>query len=119
MMKEMKLDLKTSLDHLQKQRPIAQPNIGFIIQLKQYEKDLFGKCSDVPIMIPKTEKEKAAEKAKAEAGGSVAADEPVDEAEIMKGLKTAEQLEAEGSASASDQKQLSDAKELMSEESKK
>lgn len=60
MMKEMQVDLKTSLDHLQKQRPIAQPNIGFLIQLKQYEQDLFGKCSDVPIRIPKTAKEIAA-----------------------------------------------------------
>ena len=50
MMAELKTDLKESIDHLKQRRPIAQPNIGFIVQLKNYEKELFGKCSDVPIL---------------------------------------------------------------------
>ena len=48
-MKEMQIDLKTSFEHLKAQRPIAQPNLGFLMQLKQFEKDLFGTNSDVPI----------------------------------------------------------------------
>ena len=52
MMKHGGLDLRTALNHLQRQRPIAQPNIGFIVQLKSYEKSIFGQCSDVPILQP-------------------------------------------------------------------
>jgi protein-tyrosine phosphatase len=35
--KKMRVPLNEGLDHLRKCRPIAQPNIGFIIQLKAYE----------------------------------------------------------------------------------
>lgn len=50
LMAVLKLDFRQSLDHLQRQRPIAQPNIGFMVQLKNYEMQLFGKCSDVRLM---------------------------------------------------------------------
>jgi hypothetical protein len=52
MMSEMQLDLKASIEHLRSRRPIAQPNIGFLIQLKNFEKELFGKNSDVPLLSP-------------------------------------------------------------------
>ena len=50
LMAVLKLDFRQSLDHLKRQRPIAQPNIGFMVQLKNYEMQLFGKCSDVRLM---------------------------------------------------------------------
>lgn len=34
-------------------RPIAEPNPGFMIQLKAFEKVIFGVISDVPIVSPK------------------------------------------------------------------
>ena len=34
-------------------RPIAFPNIGFLVQLKAYESVVFGKCSDVPLKLEK------------------------------------------------------------------
>ena len=40
MIKEMKIDLKESLDHLKKRRPIAQPNFGFMQQLIKFEFDI-------------------------------------------------------------------------------
>jgi hypothetical protein len=52
MMSEMQLDLKESIEHLRSRRPIAQPNIGFLMQLKNFEKELFGKISDVPLLSP-------------------------------------------------------------------
>ena len=45
----MRVPLNEGLDHLRKCRPIAQPNIGFIIQLKAYEAQQLGKMSNVPI----------------------------------------------------------------------
>jgi len=48
-MSEMQLDLKVSIEHLRSRRPIAQPNFGFLMQLKNFEKELFGKNSDVPV----------------------------------------------------------------------
>ena len=49
MMAEMEVDLKQAFEHLKSQRPIAQPNIGFLYQLKAFEKELFGINSDVPL----------------------------------------------------------------------
>lgn len=48
------LTLKEALDLIREKRPIAEPNPGFIIQLKAYEKMLYGKLSDgVPVVFPK------------------------------------------------------------------
>ena len=48
-MKHMRFDLKTGLAHLRACRPIAEPNTGFMAQLKAYESKEFGKMSDVPL----------------------------------------------------------------------
>ena len=45
--------LRDSLLHLRACRPIAFPNIGFLVQLKAYESTVFGKCSDVPLRLEK------------------------------------------------------------------
>lgn len=47
------MNLKTALDHVRSKRPIAEPNPGFMIQLKAFEKVIFGTMSDCPIMISK------------------------------------------------------------------
>lgn len=41
-------NLKFSLDYIKKKRFIASPNPGFIDQLIQFEKELFGTTSVVP-----------------------------------------------------------------------
>ena len=51
LMRKQRLDLRQSLLHLRACRPIAFPNIGFLVQLKAYESTLFGKCSDVPLRL--------------------------------------------------------------------
>ena len=51
LMKKQRLDLRQSLLHLRACRPIAFPNIGFLVQLKAYESQVFGKCSDVPLKL--------------------------------------------------------------------
>lgn len=48
------MNLKQALDHVRTKRPIAQPNPGFMIQLKAFEKVIFGVLSEVPI-IPEKE----------------------------------------------------------------
>ena len=50
MMGEMGKNLKESYEHLKKCRPIAQPNIGFVLQLMGYEKQLFGVNSSIEQM---------------------------------------------------------------------
>ena len=47
MMNEMKVNLKESYEHLKACRPIAQPNIGFVLQLMGLEKQLFGSNSSI------------------------------------------------------------------------
>jgi protein-tyrosine phosphatase len=42
MMTEMHLNLKESFEHLKNKRPIACPNIGFVMQLMGHEKKVFG-----------------------------------------------------------------------------
>ena len=52
-MKKRGYPLRDSLLHLRACRPIAFPNIGFLVQLKAYESTVFGKCSDVPLRLEK------------------------------------------------------------------
>ena len=37
--------------HLRAVRPIAFPNIGFVVQLKAFESITLGSCSDVPLKL--------------------------------------------------------------------
>ena len=50
-MKRQGLTLRESLLHLRACRPIAYPNIGFVVQLKAYEAKIFGKTSEVPFKL--------------------------------------------------------------------
>lgn len=58
MMTEMHLNLKESFEHLKTQRPIACPNIGFVMQLMGHEKKIFGTNSSLDAL--KLEAEKSA-----------------------------------------------------------
>jgi hypothetical protein len=49
------MDLKRALDHVRERRTIAEPNPGFMIQLKAFEKVIFGTMSDCPIVFRKKE----------------------------------------------------------------
>ena len=52
-MAKEKMTLRQGLDLVVLKRPIAQPNPGFILQLKLYEKELLGSVSDVPFNLAK------------------------------------------------------------------
>lgn len=52
-----KMPLKEGLELVRTQRPIAEPNPGFILQLKYFEKELLGKVSDVPVVLAKQKEE--------------------------------------------------------------
>ena len=71
-MSEMKVNLKDAYDHLKKCRPIAQPNAGFMQQLKTLEFGLFGSNSDVPIVVASSEEESEPEATKSEEEKSLA-----------------------------------------------
>lgn len=45
--------LREALVHLKACRPIAEPNLGFVVQLKAFEISLFGKSSEVPLNLMK------------------------------------------------------------------
>ena len=47
---------------LKEKRPIIEPNIGFLVQLKAYEKTLFGKCSKFDWIPEKYVKSKSDDK---------------------------------------------------------
>lgn len=47
------MNLRNALDHVRARRTIAEPNPGFIIQLKAFEKVIFGVLSDCPIILSK------------------------------------------------------------------
>ena len=47
------MSMKDALILARSKRPIADPNPGFLIQLKAFEKVIFGKVSDVPIVFSK------------------------------------------------------------------
>jgi hypothetical protein len=47
------MNLKDALDHVRARRTIAEPNPGFMIQLKAFEKVIFGVLSDCPIILNK------------------------------------------------------------------
>ena len=51
MMKELKINLKDSLDMIWKVRPVAAPNPGFMVQLKALERLVFGDNSDCELML--------------------------------------------------------------------
>ena len=53
LMKKRNYPLRDCLLHVRACRPIAFPNIGFLVQLKAYESTVFGKCSDVPLRLEK------------------------------------------------------------------
>jgi hypothetical protein len=57
LMGRQQMTLREGLDLVKSKRPIAEPNAGFIIQLKAYEQSLFGKLSDVPIFLSKVKNE--------------------------------------------------------------
>jgi len=50
---KMRVTLFDGMDHLKKCRPIAEPNVGFLIQLKAYEGKILGKMSNVPLPFKK------------------------------------------------------------------
>ncbi len=45
------ISLREGLDLVRSKRPIAEPNPGFMIQLKAYEQLLFGQMSDVSVFL--------------------------------------------------------------------
>ena len=47
MIRYMRVDLRTGLTHLRQCRKIAEPNCGFIVQLKAFESKELGKYSDL------------------------------------------------------------------------
>ena len=51
LMKRQGMSLRDSLLHLRACRPIAYPNIGFLVQLKAYETKILGTTSDVPFKL--------------------------------------------------------------------
>lgn len=53
LMKKQGLTLREALLHLRACRPIAFPNIGFLVQLKAYESLVHGSVSDVPLKLEK------------------------------------------------------------------
>jgi len=53
LMRKQGLTLREALLHVRACRPIAFPNIGFLVQLKAYEATIFGSCSDVPLKLEK------------------------------------------------------------------
>ena len=72
MMSEMRVMLKESYEHLKERRPIAQPNIGFVLQLMGLEKRLFGQNSSIErmkqeAMAAKKEEESSEQKELADA----------------------------------------------------
>ena len=52
-MKKQGFTLREALLHLRACRPIAFPNIGFLVQLKAYESTIHGSISDVPLKLEK------------------------------------------------------------------
>jgi hypothetical protein len=50
MIKDLKMNLKESLERIWKVRPIAAPNPGFMIQLKALEQKELGMTSDCEVM---------------------------------------------------------------------
>ena len=50
MIKQRKMTLKDALETIQKVRPIAAPNPGFMVQLKALEKNVHGVLSDCDVM---------------------------------------------------------------------
>ena len=50
-MRKQGIPLRQALLHLRACRPIAFPNIGFLVQLKAFESITFGRCSDVPLKL--------------------------------------------------------------------
>ena len=50
-MRKQGLPLRQALLHLRAVRPIAFPNIGFLVQLKAFESVTFGRCSEVPLKL--------------------------------------------------------------------
>jgi len=51
LMRKRNMPLKDALLHLKACRPVAFPNLGFLVQLKAYESTIFGKCSAVPLKL--------------------------------------------------------------------
>jgi len=51
------MPLKEGLELVRSKRPIAEPNPGFIFQLKLYEKEMLGKVSDVLVVVKAKGKE--------------------------------------------------------------
>jgi len=49
MIKQMRLDLKTAYSHLRACRPIAEPNSGFLTQLRHFEEKELGSMSEIPV----------------------------------------------------------------------
>ena len=53
LMKKQGLTLRQALLQTRACRPIAWPNIGFLVQLKAFESTVHGQCSDVPLRLEK------------------------------------------------------------------
>jgi hypothetical protein len=49
------MNLKDAVEHVRARRTIAEPNPGFMIQLKAFEKVIFGTLSDIGIVVRKKE----------------------------------------------------------------
>lgn len=57
MIAKKQMPLKEGLELVRSKRPIAEPNPGFILQLKLYEKEMLGKVSDVLVVVKAKGKE--------------------------------------------------------------
>ncbi len=53
MMMDRGMNLKDAVEHVRARRTIAEPNPGFMIQLKAFEKVIFGTLSDIGIIVRK------------------------------------------------------------------
>jgi|LauGreDrversion4_2_1035121.scaffolds.fasta_scaffold83921_3 hypothetical protein len=51
------LNLRDSVDLVRSKRSIAEPNPGFMIQLKAFEKVIFGTLSDISIVASRKKEE--------------------------------------------------------------
>lgn len=50
-MTKHQINLRDGIDLVKSKRPIACPNPGFMLQLKVFEKGIFGKNSDIGIIL--------------------------------------------------------------------
>ena len=59
LMMDKGMNLKDALDHVRDRRTIAEPNCGFMFQLKAFERVIFGTISDTNVPLSKREESKS------------------------------------------------------------